>query len=437
MKFKLLLLLYFTTVFASVEAQMVFTSVDSLFQYANSRNISLRSGNIKLDQARKARLAAILSIPDVTGNLSFSYTNNTKLAVNLFPAEVFGGQPGTYREVQSGVRYNTYGNENVDVKLLNLKGWQNLKLYKLNIESNAADNKVTLKQLHENISATYYNIVTLQEQLISTKENIVSADALLQITQNKYDAGLIKKQDVNDAKVNSLTEIENLNQLQYLIQQQYLALKIICDIPELESISIVQSVSVTDAARKPLIESNYINVASSLAKEKIALVNYKQQKYALYPTVSFFQSYTTQQFNTRGKFLDNNVNWIPSSYIGLRLSIPIPSSNSISQLSKAKYDYLLAAKGTEQQIIQTALETKQLRVEYEKAVSQVNSNSDICVLRKDTYEKNVNLYKEGLISLEQTLNSFNSMVTSNYNLVSAQVAVLSAKAKININNSIK
>lgn len=437
MKLKSLLVFYLATLLDSVQAQKAFISIDSLFQYVQSKSIALQSGDIKLDQAKKARLAAILSIPDVTGNLSFSYTNNTKLAVNLFPAEIFGGQPGTYREVQSGVQYNTYGNENIDIKLLNLKGWENLKLYKLNVESNVADNKIALKQLYENIAATYYNIVTMQEQLVTSRQNISSADALLKIAENRYAEGLIRQQDVNDAKVNSLAVMENLRQIQFLIQQQYLALKIICDIPEKESIRIVQNIAIVDAAETPVIDGNYISLASSLAKEGIALVNYKQQKYSLYPTVSFFQSYTAQQFNTRSKFLDNSVKWIPSSYIGLRLSIPIPSSNSFSQLSKAKYDYLLAKKNTEQQNIKTVLETKQLRLDFEKAVSQANSSSEIYTLRKETYEKNVNLYQEGLVSLDQTLNSFNAMVTSNYNMVSAIVSVLSAKAKININNTIR
>jgi outer membrane protein TolC len=433
MKFLLttLLLLLFT----SLQSQTIFTSVDAVLAYATAKSITLQSGNIRLDQAKKAKLAALLSIPDVTGNASFGYTHNTRLPVNLFAAETFGGQAGTYKEVQSGVPYVTNVNENIDIKLLNLKGWENLKLYRLNIESNNADNKATLKTMQENIAATYFNIVSLQEQWISNNQNAKAANSLLRITQNKYDAGLVKQQDVNDAKVNYLTTKENGNQLQYLSKQQYLVLKILCDIPESEVIEIVH----TPAAvyQKPLIETSLVALTSSLLKEKTALSNYRQQKYALYPTVSFFQSYTTQQYNTRGKLFDKSVNWIPSSYIGLRLNIPIPSSGSITQVSKAKYDYLLAQKNTEQQKIKAELETRQLDVDYDKAVSQAASNNEIFLLRKETYEKNMTLYNGGLIGLEQTLNSFNAMMNSNYNLVSAQVAVAAAKAKIDINNSIK
>lgn len=427
--------LFFTAV--SCEAQLVFTSFDSLMSYAKNKSISLQSGTIKLTQAKKAKLAAIISIPEVSGGLSGSYTHNTQLPVNLFPAEVFGGQPGTFREVQTGIPYTTNFNENIDVKLVNLKGWENLKLSKLNIESSISDNKITLKTLEENAAAVYYNILNLQEQLVSTYKNLEAADTLLRITENKYKAGLIKQQDVNDAKVNQLTTKENIRQIEYLVKQQYLSLKILCDIPEEETLLINEKVTAFSEIKIPAIEAHHILFKNSLLKEQAALSNYKVQKKSLYPVFSFFQSYTNQQFNTNSKLFDSRVNWIPSSYIGLRLSVPIPGSNSISQVSKARYDYLLAQKNTEQQKIKASLETKQLQVDYEKALSQAKANREIYLLRKETYEKNVNLYREGLISLEQTLNSFNAMVSSNYNLISSGVTVRSAKTKIDINNHIQ
>jgi outer membrane protein TolC len=437
MKYIFFLFFFISAIASNIQAQQVFKSVDSLLQYASLKSITLKSGNIKLDQAKKAKLAALLSIPELSGSGSFSYTNNNRLPVNLFPAEIFGGQPGTFREVQSGVQYVTYGNENIDVKLVNLKGWENIRLYKLNIESTVTDNKITLKSLCENISGIYFNIVSLQEQLISSRQNIESSSTLLTITEKKYNAGVNKQQDVNDAKVNFVTTKENLSQIEYLIQQQYLALKILCDIPEQEQIDIVQKLETEDIHLIPTIEINHIGFTSSLLKEKIALSNYKQQKFSMYPTVSFFQSATSQQFNTRGKFLDNNVSWIPSNYIGLRLSIPIPSSNTISQVSKARFDYLLAQKSTEQQKLKDELEAKQLNVDFNKALSQAKANKEIYLLRKNTYEKNLNLYNEGLIGLEQTLNGFNAMVSSNYNLIASEVTVLGLKSKIDINNNIK
>ncbi|WP_160316426.1 TolC family protein [Flavobacterium akiainvivens] len=413
-----------------------FHSVDSLFSYVSSKSITLQSDEIRIGQAKKARLAAILSVPDMSGNLSFNYTNNTKLPVNLFPASVFGGQDGTFVPIQTGIPFVSTGNENIDVKLINLKGWENLKLSKLNIQKSIADKKLTVKILYEDIASTYYNIVSLQQQLSSTEKNLQSAENLLQITTNKYAGGLIKQQDVNEAKISSLDTRENYNQIKYQIQQQYLVLKILCDFPEDEQITI-QDLQDSLFSEKVKVGLSRVGIENSELKESVALSNYRQQKYALYPTLSFFQSYTTQQNNTRSRLFDSNVDWINSSYIGLKLSIPIPSSSTMRQISEANHNYLLAQKDTEQQKIKAGIEQRQLEIDYYKALSQISSYGEVAQLRKENYEKNLSLYQEGLIELQKVLNSYDDMVNSIYNLVSAQVSASAAKTKIHINNTIR
>jgi OMF family outer membrane factor len=38
-------------------------------------------------------------------SVNYAATDNTQLPVNFFPAEVFGGTPGTFKEVGSGQQY--------------------------------------------------------------------------------------------------------------------------------------------------------------------------------------------------------------------------------------------------------------------------------------------------------------------------------------------
>jgi outer membrane protein TolC len=422
---------------SAVRSQPVFRSVESLMEYAKEKSLALQSGDIRLSQAKQSRLAAILSIPDVTGGASLTYTNNTRLPVNLFPAEVFGGQPGTFKEVQTGIQYVTNFNQNIDIKLVNPKGWENLKLAKLNIQAAGSDKQLTLKSLLEDIAATYFNIVTLQEQLRSARQNLAAADTLLRIAMNKQQQGIAKKQDVNDAQANYFSASETITQIQFSIDQQYLALKLLCDIPAEENIQIIEEMPAHPDLSRPEFHPAYIRVSNSILKEKIALANYRQTRHSLYPTLSFFQSYTTQQFNERGKLFDRSVNWIPSSFIGLRLSFTIPNANTITQLSQARYDHLLAKKNTEQQKIRAEIELRQLSVDFDKALSQAATNKHIYELRKDTYSRNLNIYNEGIIGLDQALASFNNMVSAQYNFIAAQVSVLLAKSKAGINNTIK
>jgi outer membrane protein TolC len=98
---------------------------------------------------------------------------------------------------------------------------------------------------------------------------------------------------------------------------------------------------------------------------------------------------------------------------------------------------LLSKNNVEQAKIKTDLDVKQLEIAYNKALSQVKSNKDIYEIRKDTYQKNLLNYNAGIINIDQTLDSFNAMVNSNYDLISSTISVLLAEAKINIQNKIK
>jgi len=419
------------------QAQKTFNNLDSLISYAKERSTTLQSGNIKMTQAQKAKLAAIVGVIDPTSSTSYSYIDNLKLPTSIFPAEALGGEPGTYKEIQTGVQYNSnFANYN-ELKLLNVSGWTNLKLAKINIDLTSTDNKITFKSLCENIASTYFNIVNVEEQLKATHENLFAADTLLQIAQNKFQQGLVKQQDVNDSKANYLNTKESCNQLEYLLQQQYLSLKILIDIPESDSIAITQAADSDFEPNNSKIDFNELSLSSAEYSEKKAFANYKQLKQSNIPTISFINYNSTQQYNTTAKIYDGSGRWYSSTYIGFKLTIPIPSATSVSQTSKARYDYQLAKLNTEHFKIKSELENNQLSIDYNKAVSQWTTNSEVYELKKDSYQKNLNLYSEGLLSLDQTLNSYNAMVNSNYNRISSAINVLFAQSKIDINNKIK
>jgi hypothetical protein len=132
----------------SATAQQTFNSLNEVMDYATKKSITLQSNDIRLNQIKKAKLAALISIPDITGNvLSASFTDNTRLPVSLFPAETFGGKKGEYKEIVTGVQYNTTANTYVDIKLLNLQSLENLKLAKVNIDLTNSNNQLIVKNL--------------------------------------------------------------------------------------------------------------------------------------------------------------------------------------------------------------------------------------------------------------------------------------------------
>jgi len=430
--------IFITTLFVlgtlSALAQKSFHSLEAFIAYSQEKSLVLQSNQIRLEQAQKAKLAAILGTADPLASITGSFINNTKLPVNLFPAEAFGGQAGTYRQVQMGVQYTTATTQSIDIKIINPAGWENLKLAKINIDLTESNNQISQKNLQESIATSYFNILTLQEQLKSTQRNLSVADTLRQIAQNKYDLGLSKLQEVNDTKVNYLAVQENIRQIEFLIKQHYIILKILCDIPENEEIKIEQSVDFQNTAR-PSIEASSLTTNNSLLKEQYAWSTFNQTRKTSLPTLSFVASNSYQLFNTEFKMFDGN--WINSNYIGLKLNFVLPNATMIANKTQARYNYELTKKATEQARIKASLESTQLANDFDKMASQASTNQEIYDLRKDSYQKNKNLYHEGLLGLDQTLNSFNAMINAEYSLISSKISVLLNQSKIDIHNKIR
>ncbi len=422
---------------SSMHAQRVFTSFDELWAYTNENSTTIKSGAIKLDQAQRAKLAAIASIADLNGNATLQVTNNTKLPVSIFPAEAFGGTPGTYQEIQTGVPYVNNLNQYAEVKLVNLTGWQNFKLAKINTNITAVENTISQKNLYENIAATYYNIASLQQQLLLAKKNVAIADTLAQLVKNKYEEGFARFQETNTAQINLLNAQETVVQLEYVIQQQYIALKILCDIPDTDKIEIQQQLNPNTNGGQVNVLPNTINMRNNQLREMYALTFYQQQKRSLFPTLSAFASNSNQQFSNNFSLFDQQVRWINSNYIGLKANWFIPSANTISQISKSKYDFLLAKQNTTHAILQDDFESQQLQIELAKTNAQMYRYQQIMLLQKDNYRRDLENYQKGILPLDQLLTSYTTMVNGEYNYNASIASVMLAQQKIKINNLIQ
>jgi outer membrane protein TolC len=190
-----------------------------------------------------------------------------------------------------------------------------------------------------------------------------------------------------------------------------------------------------ESSAQPVL--NGLSLSQAGLKEKYALANYRQIKATMLPTISAFGSNTDQQFNSKFSLFDNNTRWINSNYIGIKALWQIPNASTISQAAKAKYDYKLAQQNTNHSRLQATLDFEQLQIEAAKTKASAANQQQIYTLRADTYRKNLESYKVGILSLDILLNSYTAMVNSRYNHVSAVVNHQLTNSKIRINNNIR
>lgn len=421
-----------TTAIANAQNIVAFRRLDSLLQYASQRSITLRADEERRQYARQAVRAARLQVLDPRINTYASYTNNTQLPVTPFPAEITGGQPGTFVPIQTGVQYNTVWNAYGELKLINPGAYAQLRQSNLNLQQSETQQAVSRRDWQQNVANQYYTLLNLQSQIAAAEDNLVAADSLLQLTQRKLAAGLVRQQDANDARVNYLNSKDNLQQLRYQWQERARELKLLADLSAEDSLVLTETVAETPDWRLEPATANNLSLRNAQLEMEVAQAAARKADLDFLPTLSFFASTTQQQFNTTNTVTGGN--WIPSTYIGLKLSLTLPDASSLSTRYQARNTLQLAKLDLERARLESDLESLELDVASRKAYAQYLNLRDIYHLRRDSYQRNLDLYTQGLQALTPVLDSYNAMVSARSSLITSVLNVHLAQANIQLYN---
>ncbi len=419
-------------IFFSASAQKQFTNVNELLDYFETNSIDLQQSNFDIIEANKAQNTSIIGVFDPQVQTSMSFINNIKLPVSILPAEFTGGQPGQTTELKTGTQYNTNAQQQADIKLINQEGWKTYQLAKVNSKIQKTQKEVLKKELKTQIAAFYYEIVQLNSQLLATKKSKLAADTLLQVAMAKYNSGLVKYQDVNDANYNLITVQENQRQIEYSINQTYISLKKLTDIPQESSIKIEETPTLIIDRKQPQVYNNDIEQNLWSLKEAYARLNYQKNTLARMPTLSLIASNAWNQYNQTLTVF--NGKWINNNYLGVKINFSLPNSNSITQLFKAKIDAQRMRKSAEEFMINQGLEQKELEINWQRKYSQTQTNAKLLELQQSNFKTNTNLYNEGQLPIDKLITSFTNLVNAEYNLIASLASLQLAQIKIEIYN---
>ncbi len=414
-------------------AQTTFVRVEDALDHASAKSVTAQANALKMMQAKKARTAALVAIVDPTASASMALINNLNLPVNLFPAEFVGGEPGTFRQVQTGVQYNTIVASNVDVKLFNLPGLRGLKLANTNLAVTETDNQLALKSLLQNVADAYFNVVQWQAQAIAHQRNVLAADSILLIATNKFNQGQVAQQQVNDSRINTLQARQSLQHAEYSLEQSLLDLKLLCDLPEETELNVSQSYNAPLIEQELEVATNLLRAENAQLRKEYALADMRKVGAGFFvPTLSLMYSTNYNQYNQEQTIAGGN--WIHNNYVGLKLGFTVPTATSVANRTKARYDFEIASKNEQHAQLQATVERNLLIIANKKALAQYITQKHVYELQADTYAHNKRLYQQGLADMHQLLTSYTSMVNSEADALSVLADVGVAEANININN---
>lgn len=438
MKYFLILTIVILQFFQTVNAQtqLSFNRLDSLLKYAENSSISIKSGEQQMLLAKWQRISAKAGLVNFRMQTNFNLTDNIAQPVTFLPGEAFGGAPGTFKEVTTGQQY--IGNFNIapQIDIINPVNWA--KLQSANVNSKLADinSLIAKKSLFESISASYHNIISLQEQIELTQKSLLIADTIFFNMQSKYTVGIVRQQDLNDAQINKLSLADKLEQLKLSLKQQYFSLKILCDIPDTTLLAINEATTYIQPFKLGLEVDNQLNYKHSLLKVDLASAELKTNHFMQLPTVSLV-FYDAWQQNSNLAFFDKDKQWLKSQYLGLKITMPFPDINRFTQTKTSRINKTISLQNAEHAKLQTDFTNKQLVLDYEKAYSQFVATKQIYELKSQNYQLASNQFNADILPSDKLLIAFNDMIISHLNYSNSLANLLFSKSKIDINNNIR
>lgn len=411
-----------------------FVSLEEVWGEVKKQNLHFRNAALQTEIAELTYKTSLGNVLNPRMPLSATMINNTKLQQNFIPAEAFGGPTGTFREVTLGQQYNTLLSFQPQFDIINMSGIAQIKAARINKEIVQTQNEINEYALYQNVNVTYHNIVSFQRQKKILVENLKVAEQIKSIVKNRFDEGVARKQELNEAEVNVISVKDKIEQIDINldIQKQILALFFENNImPEINENVADNFFDESQTPEKNTLAHRSIVLQSGFLRQDIRVLQYQY-----YPTLSFTSSFNWQSLSNNQFFADNSAN-IRYNFVGLKLSWDFPTVQRLSSIKNKQYQ-LLNLKNQEVKTKNEAdTQARQLSLEYEKASGQWANNQSITLLKKDTYDKNMFQYQENILTLDRLLTSYNDLLIAQLNEANGLTNITFTKHKILINNQYK
>ena len=409
-----------------------FSTLYEVLEFSKTKNYSFDNSKLQTHLAELAKKTALGNAFNPKVNTSIQVLDNINLPISYLPAEAFGGVSGTFKEVQIGQQYVSTFNIQPQFDIINLSNFAQIKSAKINEQLVENQNKINEQNLYEKINAVYFNIISFNGQKEVVEENILIAENILKIISEKNKEGIARKQEVNEAEVNLSLLKDKLEQLEMNTKIQYEILNLFFE-NKIES-NLKQTI--WDFKDQTILSANQNNLQNqnSELQAQLAQQEYKSLQYQNYPTLSFVSSFNWQNLSN-DNFFASKSNWQNFNYVGLKLGWELPTIQRISNIKSKKIQLEILQKTNEHIKAETESKNEQLNLEYQKSLQQFINFQKVFDLKKDTYEKNFNQFKEGILPLDKLLISQNDMIISKLNIVSVLTNIGFSKSKIEINNT--
>jgi outer membrane protein len=447
---------FFTTLalactMVTAQEQPYMLTLQQAREYALQHNKTLLNARDQITSSKKKVYETIANgLPQVEGSLDyttyFNYEMNfsfgsssggtipdfTQPPYDAGDAALFGDIMGLMGSSEPIIMTDQFSG-NIQVSQLIFSGQFITGIQTAKIARRLADQSLVRSELDvkENITNSYYNILTTEHSLNVINKNLENLDAIIKNTENFYRTGMVEETAVLELKVrasgvkNFQKLLERVNQLNYNMLKFQLGVAPETNIALADSLpQIIESLNPQAA----LVNNYDVNndITYQLTESQVALTK-KQvdlQEWAYAPTAAGFYRYT-EKFKTTGFDLT------PNQLAGITVSVPIFSSGMRnSKVSQAKITLDMAQRQQEMVKDQLEIQYSGLLTTYENALENFNTQKENIDVAERVYTIKKNKYKQGMLTSTELASADSDYLSAESDYMSAVLSLLQAQTSL-------
>ena len=422
---------FFVLLFVTTNAQTLHQfSLKQAVDYASKNNVQVKNAllNVQMQQQNNKIITAA-ALPTI--NASVGTTYYIDIPVSLIPGEVFGQPKGTYIPVQFGTKYTTTASVQLQQLLFDGQVFIGLQARDATMLFQKKAVEVTEENIKANVQKIYYQLVVAKKQIELLDANIARLKKLQHDVNEIYKNGFAEKLDVDKLEV-SLNNLQTEKQkVLNSISIGYVGLKTLMGMPIADSLVLTDTISETEIKNDILKDSvNYDDRKEFQflqITKKLNQYNIKRYQLSYLPTVSFNANYSKQAQRNKYTFFENG-DWFTTSYVGLKIEMPIFSGFSKdSRLRLARLDLQQTANNIDNLKITINAETEQSKLKFSSALETIDIQKRNMVLAEKVYDQTKKKYEAGTGSNTEITTAETELKSAQTNYIAALYDAIIAK----------
>lgn len=412
-------------------------SLQQAVQFGLKNNYSSQISTKEIEKALKQKWEIIAQgLPQISGNVD--YQNQLKQPVTLLPAELAGGEPGTFVPVRFGTQQNLSGTATWNQLIFDpsyIVGIQSVKTL-LSISKNAktkTDQEVKLAIIN-----AYGNVLLSQESISILKNNIETLDKNYRDTQKIFENGLAEEEDVEQLEItllglkNNLSRSERMEDISFEMLNLTLGLPVDTEVvltEDLDGLAMEYFDLSLLTTKIPVEENIDYRIAENQAESAKIYVRLEQAK-AL-PTLTSFVNYGFQGFSEKFTFFKDDQEYFTQSILGVSLNIPIFSSGLRgAKTQQKKIEYEQALLQLEEIKNKVQLEINSAKSDYEFSLENYQTQKRNLELSERIENKNQIKFFEGLASSFELSEAQRQLYSAQQELLQSMLNVITNKVAL-------